>query len=63
MIFVRPNLDGIYFKEISEAESEFLAAPFSMEELEEAVWSCEGSKSLGPDRFNFTLENNKRGDS
>lgn len=26
-----------------------------MEEVEEAVWSCEGSKSPGPNGFNFTF--------
>lgn len=29
--------------------------PFTMEEVKEAVWSCESNKSSGPDEFNFTF--------
>lgn len=53
--FNRPTLDGIEIKQISADEAEYLTAPFSMEEVEEAVWSCEGSKSPGPDGFNFNF--------
>lgn len=53
--FARPTLDGINFKIISEDEADFLVSPFSIEEVKEAVWSCEGNKSLGPDSLNFTF--------
>lgn len=51
----RPNLDGVEFKRISSEEARSLIAPFTMEEVEEAVWSCEGNKSPGPDGFNFNF--------
>lgn len=49
----RPTLDRIQFKQLSEREAENLTEPFTMEEIKEAVWSCESSKSPGPDGFNF----------
>lgn len=32
-----------------------MTSPFSIEEVEEAIWSCEGNKSPGPDGFNFNF--------
>lgn len=43
-VFIRSLLDGIEFKRISDDELDYLSAPFSMEEVEEAVWSFEGNK-------------------
>lgn len=43
--FNRPTLDGINFKRMTSNESDFLSFPFSLEEVEEVVWSCEGNKS------------------
>lgn len=53
--FSRPTLDDINFRSLNPDESYFFTSPFSMEEVEVAVWSCEGSKSPGPDGFNFTF--------
>lgn len=38
---------------VSSAELEMLVAPFTENEVKEAVWSCDGSKSPGPDGLNF----------
>jgi hypothetical protein len=35
-----------------------LIAPFSIEEVKEAVWSCDGNKSPGPDGFNLNFIKN-----
>lgn len=49
----RPNLDGVEFKKITRAEEDLSTAEFTPKEIEEAVSSCESSKSPGPDGFNF----------
>ncbi|GKV32323.1 hypothetical protein SLEP1_g40939 [Rubroshorea leprosula] len=49
----RPHLDGIAFKMFSEDENSLLLAPFSEEEIKQAVWSCDCSKAPGLDGFNF----------
>ncbi|GKV27391.1 hypothetical protein SLEP1_g36564 [Rubroshorea leprosula] len=51
----RPKLDGIRFNKISEADNDILTATFSEEEIKEAIWDCESSKSPGPDGFNFSF--------
>ncbi|GKV37864.1 hypothetical protein SLEP1_g45836 [Rubroshorea leprosula] len=51
----RPHLDGLEFKKISAEDNLLLLAPFNKEEVKQAVWSCEGSKALGPDGFNFNF--------
>ncbi|XP_019418409.1 PREDICTED: uncharacterized protein LOC109329191 [Lupinus angustifolius] len=51
----RPSLDGIEFNGISAEDNHFLTSRFEEEEIKEAVWSCEGDKSPGPDGFNFTF--------
>ncbi|GLT32017.1 hypothetical protein SLA2020_067120 [Shorea laevis] len=48
-----PKLDGINFKQISQTNNEFLTAPFTEEEIRNAVWDCDSTKSPGPDGFNF----------
>ncbi|GKV50269.1 hypothetical protein SLEP1_g56981 [Rubroshorea leprosula] len=48
-----PVLDGIEFKKISDEERAMLEAPFSEEEVRQAVWSCESTNAPGPDGFNF----------
>lgn len=40
-------------KKVSEANNLMLIAPFSVEEVVEALENCDGSKSPGPDGFNF----------
>lgn len=44
---LRPRLDGIQFKQLSQDANMFLTRPFSLEEIKEAVWSCDGDKSPG----------------
>lgn len=51
----RPVLDGASFSSLSYVDKEYMIAPFSMEEIKKAVWSCDGNKSLGPDGFNFSF--------
>ncbi|GKV45171.1 hypothetical protein SLEP1_g52281 [Rubroshorea leprosula] len=49
----RPRLDGINFNQLSQTDSESLTAVFFEEEIKNAVWDCDSSKSPGPDGFNF----------
>ncbi|GKV19478.1 hypothetical protein SLEP1_g29737 [Rubroshorea leprosula] len=49
----RPKLDGINFNQLSQTDNESLMAVFSEEEIKNAVWDCDSSKSPGPDGFNF----------
>lgn len=51
--YSRPVLDGVSFPNISIEDNDFLTAPFSLEEIKEAIWSCDGKKSPGPDGFNL----------
>lgn len=50
-----PVLDGIMFKSLTSEESTHLEHPFSKQEIKEAVWGWDSSKSPGPDGFNFFL--------
>lgn len=50
-----PTLDGINFKSLSTDDNSFLSAPFTLDEIEQAVSSCDGEKSPGPDGFNYTF--------
>ncbi|RDX70989.1 hypothetical protein CR513_49709, partial [Mucuna pruriens] len=49
----RPILEGTHFRQVSYEDNLMLIAPFSLEEIQEAVWSCEGNKSPRLDGFNF----------
>ncbi|KAF5808150.1 putative RNA-directed DNA polymerase [Helianthus annuus] len=49
----RPGLLCPVMKMISEADAEALVAPFSLCEIKDAVWDCEGDKAPGPDGINF----------
>lgn len=50
----RPSLpQGFSRRRISEEDNIMLCAPFSEIEVRAAIWSCEDSKSPGPDGFNF----------
>ncbi|GKV34792.1 hypothetical protein SLEP1_g43134 [Rubroshorea leprosula] len=51
----RPKPVGINFKQISEEMKTGLERPFSEEEIEEGLKSCEGAKAPGPDGFNFNF--------
>lgn len=47
-------LDGVPFSSISSSENGFLIDPFTVDEIKDTVWSCEGSKSPGPDVFKLS---------
>ncbi|GKU99298.1 hypothetical protein SLEP1_g12166 [Rubroshorea leprosula] len=49
----RPKLDGIHFRQITKTDNEFLTTTFSKQEIKEAIWNCDPSKSPRPDGFNF----------
>jgi hypothetical protein len=49
----------VEFSALSEASNAFLIALFSMEEIEAVVKASDGSKSLGPDGFNFAFCNTR----
>ncbi|GKV48453.1 hypothetical protein SLEP1_g55266 [Rubroshorea leprosula] len=49
----RPKLDGVSFKQLDEADNDFLTATFSEEDIKNAVWDCDSFKSPGLDGFNF----------
>ncbi|CAJ2652296.1 unnamed protein product [Trifolium pratense] len=51
----RPNLNGLQFQTLSDEDNLLLMAPFSSEEVKEAIWSSDGNKCPGPDGFNFTF--------
>lgn len=51
----RPTLDGVEFARLSSEENRDLTAPFSLLEIEEVIKTSDGSKSPGPDGFNFAF--------
>ncbi|GKU89286.1 hypothetical protein SLEP1_g3443 [Rubroshorea leprosula] len=51
----KPSLEFNDLKQLSSEENNWLTAQFTEEEIKEAVWNCNGSKSLGPDGFNFNF--------
>jgi len=55
------RLDQVDFKSLSTEASSNMITSFTGEEIKEAVWQCEGSKSPNPDGFNFTFIKNSWG--
>ncbi|XP_058758401.1 uncharacterized protein LOC131631645 [Vicia villosa] len=55
---LRPELRGTNFNTLSSEDSSGLEKPFEEDEVKGAIWSCDGSKSPGPD--GFSLEFYKR---
>lgn len=55
----RPSFTSKKFKILSTTQVADLEQTFSMDELKQAIWSCEGSKAPGPDGFtmNFVKKN------
>ncbi|GKV34368.1 hypothetical protein SLEP1_g42745 [Rubroshorea leprosula] len=53
--WVRPKPSNIVFKKISEEQMVWLERPFSVEEIEEGLKSCDGSKAPGPDGYNLNF--------
>jgi len=49
------RLDEVEFKTLSPEDNLFLTSGFKEDEVKDAVWHCEGSKSPGPDGFNFNF--------
>jgi len=47
------RLDNVRFCSISDSDNDLLIGDFSEKEIRVAVWSCDNSKSPGPDGFNF----------
>ena len=47
------RLDKVDFKSLSHEDNMSLIKAFSVEEVRDAVWLCDGSKSPGPDGFNL----------
>ena len=52
------RLEAVELKSLSHEDNLSLVAEFSEEEVRDAVWHCEGSKSPGPDGFNFNFIKN-----
>jgi hypothetical protein len=52
---VRPTLDGVDLSMFSDDCNSLLTATSTIEEIEEVVKDCEGSKCPGPDGFNFAF--------
>jgi hypothetical protein len=49
----RIGLGPVGFKTLSASSSASLERDITLEELKQSVWDCDGSKSPGPDGFNF----------
>lgn len=43
----RPIISSIEFKHISVGDNLMLVAPFSIEDIKETIWSCDGKKTPG----------------
>lgn len=54
----RPFPEQISLKQVSMEDNNTLISPFSEEEIREVVCQCDGSKSPGPDGFNFKFIKN-----
>lgn len=51
----RPTFNNLAFNRVSEEDCTTLTAPFSHEEVDEVVASCDSQKAPGPDGFNFSF--------
>ncbi|XP_058752696.1 uncharacterized protein LOC131625878 [Vicia villosa] len=52
-VCTRPEPHGINLNVLPLGDSLDLEKPFSEEEIKDAIWSCDGNKSLGPDGFSL----------
>lgn len=51
--FILEMPSSLALSRLEGLEGDYLVKPFLKEEIRAAVWECEGSKSPGPDGFNF----------
>lgn len=51
----RPTFENLGFKKLLPSQTSMLCEPFSHDEIDAAVASCDGNKSPGPDGFNFNF--------
>ncbi|KAJ0552768.1 putative RNA-directed DNA polymerase [Helianthus annuus] len=51
----RPNVTCPLTNVLTTGESEDLVRPFSLVEIKEAIWECDGDRAPGPDGFNFSF--------
>lgn len=54
----RPIPEDIIFSYVSDEDNRNLEEPFSETEIKDAVWSCDGRKSVGPDGYTFDFLKN-----
>lgn len=54
----RPYFEGLEFRKLCQQNSEMLISPFTSEEIDKAVASCDSQKSPGPDGFKFSFIKN-----
>lgn len=54
---VRPQLDGVKFKESSQEDNTYLLEKFSLEEVKMVVWECGNDKYQG--RMDLTSSSSK----
>lgn len=49
----RPMPANINFKCLNDDNSAWLERPFSEDDIKDAVWDCDGNKSMGPDGYSL----------
>ncbi|KAJ0533359.1 putative RNA-directed DNA polymerase [Helianthus annuus] len=49
----RPELTCPFLSQVTIEEAELLVCPFTLSEVKNAVWECEGDRAPGPDGINF----------
>ncbi|XP_076905281.1 uncharacterized protein LOC143560998 [Bidens hawaiensis] len=49
----RPEIVCAWIGSLNDAEANGLVVPFSLSEIKNAVWDCEGDRLPGPDGYNF----------
>lgn len=50
---VRSSFINHNLKKISDCDRRYLEAPFELNEIKDAIWSCGSDKAPGPDGFTF----------
>ncbi|XP_048493141.1 uncharacterized protein LOC104908756 [Beta vulgaris subsp. vulgaris] len=51
----RPKFENLEFQQLLPSQRDMLCEPFSYDEIDAAVASCDGNKAPGPDGFNFNF--------